>query len=170
MRSSVPRWIIAASLIGPACLARADDLERVMHAWCTQADGKTQRLELVSTHDCTEGSTAHIVRERFGSGVSTVKVTFIDPVAKNFHTSYIVGGKDEPFSFSFVSVELRDDTHWKTVIASAPGSEKYEGRPATLRYVRERNGDTIESWKDVQFADGPHDFEPRSRITQTLRR
>jgi hypothetical protein len=181
------RWItlglvLASSTIGSRCLAQSADLEKVMRAWCSQtgtwtgsinvtaADGKTERLDLVSTHDCTEGSKLHVVRERFGSGVSTVKVTFIDLAAGNFHTSYFSGGRDAPYSFSFVSVELRDDTHWKTVIASTPGSETYEGRPAILRYIRVRDGDTIESWKDVQFADGHSDYEPRSRIVQTLRR
>jgi len=182
MRRIFPSLIIAASLTAPACMAQADDLERVMHAWCTQvgtwtgkievtaAGGKTEQLELVSTHDCTEGASVHIVRERFGNGASTVKVTFIDPAAGNFHTSYFAGGRDAPYSFSFVSVELRDDTHWKTIIASTPGTETYEGRPAILRYIRVRNGDTIESWKDVRFANGENDFEPRSRIIQTLRR
>ena len=157
------------------------DMEKVMHLWCTQAgtwtgmidvkasDGKFKRQELVTTHDCTEASRFHIVRERFGSGVSTVKVTFIDDTAQAFHTSYFAGARDSPYRFLFVSVEATDDTHWKTVIASVPGSEKFEGRPATLRYIRVRSGDKVESWKDVQFADGKQDFEPRSRITQTLR-
>jgi hypothetical protein len=160
----------------------AGDLQKVMQLWCTQAgtwsgmidvtapDGKRERQELVTTHDCTEASRFHIVRERFGSGVSTVKVTYIDAAAQAFHTSYFAAGRDSPYRFSFVSVEATDDTHWKTIIVSAPGAEKYEGRPATLRYIRVRDGDKVESWKDVQFADGRQDFEPRSRITQTLRR
>jgi hypothetical protein len=182
MRWITASLILAGTTLAPTCFAQPDDLEKVMRAWCTQVgtwsgsidvtsvDGKTERLELVSTHDCTEGSKLHIVRERFGSGVSTVKVSFIDPQSGNFHTSYFSGGRDAPYSFAFVSVEMRDDTHWKTVIASTPGSETYEGRPAILRYIRVREGDTIESWKDVQFADGRKDFEPRSRIVQTLRR
>lgn len=160
----------------------AGDMAKVMHLWCTQtgtwtglievtaSDGKRERLELVTTHDCTEASRFHIVRERFGSGVSTVKVTFVDDAAPAFHTSYFAGGRDSAYRFSFVSVEAIDDTHWKTIIASEPGTEKYEGRPATLRYIRVRDGDEVESWKDVQFADGKQDFEPRSRIRQTLRR
>jgi hypothetical protein len=68
----------------------------------TAADGKRQRQELVTTHDCTEASAHHIVRERFGS------------------------------------VEATDDTHWKTIIASAPGTETYEGRRAILRHIRVR--------------------------------
>jgi len=160
----------------------AGGMDKVMHLWCTQAgtwtgmidvtasDGKRQRLELVTTHDCTEASRFHIVRERFGSGVSTVKVTFIDEAAQAFHTAYFANGRDSPYRFAFVSVEATDDTHWKTIIASAPGTETYEGRPAILRYIRVRDGDKVVSWKDVQFADGKQDFEPRSRIEQTLRR
>jgi len=162
--------------------ASASDMEKVMQLWCSQvgtwtgmiditaADGETRRDELVTIHDCTEASSFHIVRERFGSGPSTVKVTFIDKATQNFHTEYFVNGKSSPYEFSFVSVEATDETHWKTVIESTPGSEKYEGRPAILRYIRVRNGDTIESWKDVQFEDGQMKFEPRSKIVQTLRR
>ncbi len=124
----------------------------------------------MTTHECTEGATFHIVRERFGSGTSTVKVTFVDQAAQNFHTAYFVNGREASYSFSFISVEATDDSHWKTIIASTPGSEKYEGRPAILRYIRVRNGDTIESWKDVEFADRNNDFEARSKIVQTLRR
>jgi hypothetical protein len=178
--------LIGAALApGPIVLAAeplAGDMAKVMHLWCTQAgtwtgmidvtaaDGKRQRQELVTTHDCTEASRFHIVRERFGSGVSTVKVTFIDAAAQAFHTAYFANARDSPYRFSFVSVEVTDDTHWKTIIASAPGTETYEGRPAILRYIRVREGDKVVSWKDVQFADGKRDFEPRSRIEQTLRR
>jgi hypothetical protein len=187
MRRIASSVLVIGTVLAPAGTALAgeplaDDMKKVMHAWCTQAGtwtglidvtapgGKRERLELVTTHDCTEASRHHIARERFGSGVSTVKVTFIDDAARAFHTAYFAGGRDSPYRFSFVSVELTDDTHWKTIIASAPGAETYEGRPATLRYIRVRNGDTVESWKDVQFADGKQDFEPRSRILQTLRR
>jgi hypothetical protein len=160
----------------------AGDMAKVMHLWCTQAgtwtgmidvtaaNGQRERLELVTTHDCTEASGYHVVRERFGSGASTVKVTYIDVAAQAFHTAYFANGRASPYRFSFVSVEATDDTHWKTIIASAPGTETYEGRPAILRYIRVRDGDRVVSWKDVQFADGKQDFEPRSRIEQTLRR
>ena len=162
--------------------ASTGDMEKVMQLWCTQegtwtgmiditsADGKSSQQELVTTNDCTEAASHHIVRERFGSGASTVKVTFIDKATQNFHTDYIANRKSSPYEFTFVSVEATDDTHWKTIIESTPGSEKYEGRPAILRYIRERNGDTIESWKDVNFDDEKKDFEPRSKIVQTLRR
>jgi len=171
-------FIMAITIAPPAS---GGDMEKVMQLWCTQVgtwtgmiditavDGKSSQQELVTTHDCTEAASFHIVRERFGSGASTVKVTFIDPSTQNFHTGYFANGKSSPYEFSFVSVEATDETHWKTIIASTPGSEKYEGRPAILRYVRVRNGDTIESWKDVQFEDGKNDFEPRSKIVQTLR-
>jgi hypothetical protein len=157
------------------------DLREVMRLWCTQAgtwtgtidvtgsDGKVQRMELVTTHDCTESARHHIVRERFGADLSTVKVTFIDAVARAFQTSYFAGGKESLYRFVYVSALAKDDRHWKTIIASPPGSETYEGRQATLRYIRVRDGDTVTSWKDVQFVDGEQDFEPRSKIVQTLR-
>lgn len=179
--------LVFSMSLAPARGAFADEpsvggMERVMDLWCMQtgtwtgmidvtaSGGKAERMELVTTHDCTEASEFHIVRERFGSAVSTVKVTYIDRTTREFHTSYFSGSQELPYRFSFVSVEAIDDTHWKTIIASPPGTEQYEGRPATLRYIRVRNGDSVESWKDVQFADGNHDFEPRSRIVQTLRR
>ena len=179
--------LVVACALAPVRSALADqphvdEMEEVMRLWCTQAgtwtgmidvaasDGALQRMELVTTHDCTEASQFHVVRERFGSTLSTVKVTFIDETAQEFHTSYFSNGQESMYRFSFVSVEATDDSNWKTIIASPPGTEQYEGRPATLRYIRVRNGDKVESWKDVQFADGEHDFEPRSRIEQTLRR
>lgn len=173
--------LVVAFVLSTARVAYADDMQEVMRLWCTQVgtwagkidvtgpDGKATQFELVTTHDCTENGAHHIVRERFGSGLSTVKVTFIDRAAKNFQTAYFAGGKQAPYSFDFVSVESTDDKHWKTIIASTPGTEQYEGKPAILRYIRVRNGDTIESWKDVQFPDGKADYEPRSRIVQTLR-
>jgi hypothetical protein len=182
MRQFALSLIVLACASAPVRFARADDMEGIMRLWCTQvgtwtgkidvtsADGKTTQLELVTNHECTENAKFHIVRERFGSGVSTVKVTFVDQAVKNFHTAYFANGREAPYSFSFVSIEATDNSHWKTIIASTPGSEKYEGRPAILRYIRVRNGDTIESWKDVQFADGKNDFQPRSKIVQTLRR
>lgn len=171
--------MLAGSGLAPASHAdEAASMGLVMQLWCTQAgtwsgdiditapDGRVTRTTLVSRHDCTEGAAHHIVRERFGTGPSTVKVTFADHAARAFHTAYFAGGKQAPYEFTFVSVERTDDTHWKTVIASRPGAEQYEGRPAVLRYIRVRNGDVVESWKDVQFADGTQDFQPRSKIVQ----
>lgn len=182
MRNTSLIFLAFVTGIAMAQPASAGDMEKVMQLWCTQvgtwtgmiditaADGKSTQQELVTTHDCTEASLHHIVRERFGSGASTVKVTFINKSTQNFHTDYVANGKSSPYEFTFVSVEATDETHWKTIIESTPGSEQYEGRPAILRYIRVRNGDTIESWKDVQFEDGTKDFESRSKIVQTLRR
>ncbi len=187
MNPTILAVLIIGATLAPSRMVLADDalgtdLQKVMNLWCTQAgtwvgmidvtgsDGTRQSLELVTTHDCSEASEFHIVRERFGSSNATVKVTFIDKAVQGFHTSYFAGGQESPYRFSFVSAEATDDTHWTTIIASPPGTETYEGRPAMLRYIRVRNGDKIESWKDVQFADGEQDFEPRSRIKQTLRR
>jgi hypothetical protein len=174
--------VIATLVMLVGSVANAEDFQQVMHAWCTQAgtwtgnidvtsaEGKVQTLELVSRHECTEGDDHHIVRERFGSGHSTVKVTFVDRDAAVFHTAYFAQGKQAPYRFSFVGVELADDLHWKTIIESPPGTETYEGRPALLRYVRVRNGNTIESWKEVKFVGSAQDYELRSKIVQTLAR
>lgn len=173
--------VCIATLAGLSVPAQASDMEKVMQLWCTQTgtwtgmievtskSGEKKEMELVTTHECTDSASYHIVRERFGEGLSTVKVTFVDKDTNSFSTSYFANGKVAPYGFSFVSVKADDDTHWKTVIASMPGSEQFEGRPAILRYVRVRNGDVIESWKDVEFADGGKGFERRSRIVQQLR-
>ena len=65
---------------------------------------------------------------------------------------------------------LTDDTHWTTVIASPDEQEVYEGRPAVLRYVRTRSGNSVENIKEVNFLDddGDDSFELRSFIRQTL--
>lgn len=170
---------LASVVPRPAATAdEAASMALVMQLWCTQAgtwsgdidvtapDGKVTRTTLVSDHDCTEGAGHHVVRERFGTGPSTVKVTFIDRASGSFHTAYFASGRQAPYEFTFVSAQRTDDAHWQTIVASKPGTERYEGRPAVLRYIRVRNGDVIESWKDVQFADGTQDFEPRSRIVQ----
>ena len=46
----------------------------------------------------------------------------------------------------------------------------YEGRPAVLRYVRTRSGNSVENIKEVNFLDddGDDSFELRSFIRQTL--
>lgn len=181
MRSTTAVLATMVAAFGPGAVAQEDyaaSMNRVMQAWCTQAgkwvgdidvtspDGKVTRSSLVTSHDCTQGAAHHIASERFGEGLSTVKVTYIDPTSGSFRTEYFVAGKQAPYEFNFVSVERKDDLHWKTIIATKPGVEQYEGRPAVLRYIRVRDGDVIESWKDVQFADGTQDFEPRSRIVQ----
>lgn len=181
MRETATVLAAVAAAFGLGAAAHADDatpMHLVMQVWCTQAgdwsgdiditapDGKVARSSLVTRHDCTESAAHHITSERFGTGPSTVKVTYIDRASGSFRTEYFASGKQAPYEFTFVSVERKDDSHWKTIIASKPGAEQYEGRPAVLRYIRVRNGDVIENWKDVQFADGTRDFEPRSRIIQ----
>ncbi len=181
MRAVVALLLTVAIALGPAALAQESasaSMARVMQLWCTQEgdwsgdidvtapDGKITRSKLTTRHMCTQGMAHHITSERFGVGLSTVKVTYIDGAAGIFRTEYFAGGKQASYEFSFVSIESKDDSHWKTIIASKPGTELYEGRPAVLRYIRVRDGDVIESWKDVQFADGTQDFEPRSKIVQ----
>ncbi len=171
--------VAALALFAVPPLAPADDTDAmrlVMQLWCTQAgawrgdidltgrDGAVTRTTLVTHHDCTEGGAHHIARERFGPG--TVKVTYVDRDAGHFHTAYFASGRQTPYPFTFVGVERKDDARRKTIIASKPGTEQYEGRRAVLRYIRVRDGDVIEGWKDVQFVDGTQDFQPRPRIVQ----
>lgn len=181
MRAAVALLLMVAAAFRPEAVAQdgtAEQMNRVMLLWCTQEgnwsgdiditapDGKVTRSTLITRHMCTPGAAHHITSERFGAGLSTVKVTYIDSPTGIFRTEYFAGGKQSSYEFSFVSIESKDNSHWKTIIASKPGAEQYEGRPAVLRYIRVRDGDVIESWKDVQFADGTQDFEPRSKIVQ----
>ena len=181
LERAVVTFVMVAAAYSPGAFGQEDvaaSMARVMQLWCTQngnwsgdidvtaPNGKVTRSTLVTNHACTQGAAHHIASERFGAGLSTVKVTYIDAASSIFRTEYFAGGKQAPYEFSFVSVETKDDLHWKTIIASKPGTEQYEGRPAVLRYIRVRDGDVIESWKDVQFADGTQDFEPRSKIVQ----
>jgi len=181
MRATMSVLATMVAVFGPGAAAGEDhsaSMNSVMQLWCTQAgrwvgdinvvapDGKITRSSLITRHDCTQSAEHHIASEQFGAGPSTVKVTYIDYAAGSFRTEYFVAGKQAPYEFKFVSVERKDDLHWKTIIATKSGAEQYEGRPAALRYIRVRDGDVVESWKDVQFADGTQDFEPRSKIVQ----
>ena len=176
MRTSVPAALLALALL--AGTARAADFDMVMKAWCTQAgdwrgdidvtdaNAKTQRIALLSHHDCDTDARLHTVRERFGNGESTVKVTYADAKANVFRTEYFSGGTQRGYQYGFISVEMTDPAHWKTVIMTPAGTETYDGRPALVRYVRIRNGDTVESLKEVQYTDAPGEFRQRSRIVQ----
>jgi len=176
MRISVPAVSLALALFGGT--ARAADFDTVMKAWCTQAGewrgdidvtdakAKMQRIALRTHHDCDPNAKLHTVRERFGDGESTVKVTYADAKANVFRTEYFAGGTQRGYQYGFISVEMTDPAHWKTVIMTPPGTETYDGRPALVRYVRIRNGDTVESLKEVQYTDAPGEFRQRSRIVQ----
>ena len=103
--------IVLIQVMGTASLAHADDMEKVIQLWCTQIGTWTgmiditsknriiKKQELVTTHECTEAASFHIVRERFGSGTSTVKATFIDKSTQHVHTAYFANGKVAPYSF-----------------------------------------------------------------------
>jgi hypothetical protein len=103
------------------------------------------------------------------SRMSSITLMFSGSEPGTIDTPYFANGKQENFRFKVVSVSVVDATHWKTVIASPGASEVYEGRPAVLRYVRTRSGDTVENTKEVNFLDdgGDEKFELRSFIRQT---
>lgn len=165
------------------------DLELTMRAWCSQAgtwrgeieitaaDGKVLKPALISRHRCTPDGRYHIVEEDFVMPASagqpaksdhTLKVTYVDAATGGFHTEYFSHGKEAPYRFEFASVNFENDRHWKQSIVSPPdGDEKYEGRPAVLRYSRELDGDRLTSRKEVRFLDAPGEFVTRSLIVQT---
>ena len=105
MRCILLIFIVLIEVLGTASPAHANDMEKVMQVWCTQSgarpwmiditakDGTSKSQELVTSHERTEVAKFHIVRERFCSGASTVKVTFIDASTQYCHTSYFVNGK-----------------------------------------------------------------------------
>jgi amidase len=167
-----------ASLAAPAF---GDDLADTMRAWCSQAgtwrgdiditdaQGRTQKVALVSRHRCTPDGRVHIVEEDFlapGRSDHTVKNTWADPAIQGFRTAYFARGAESPHVYRFAAVAIRDPQHWSQSIRSTDEGEVYEGRKAMVRYTRERDGDRLVSRKEVRFLDAPGDFETRSLIVQ----
>jgi hypothetical protein len=103
---------------------------------------------------------------------SAVTVMLADIDDETIVTPYFANGRQRDYRFSVDSVAVTDETHWTTIIATPGTEEIYEDRPARLRYVRTRDGDTIENTKEVRFLDGDGDgaWELRSFIRQTLAR
>lgn len=177
----------AGAAATPATIDR--DLATTMRAWCSQAGtwrgtidvtdpkGVTTKVVLVSRHRCTPDGLYHVVEEdaltpaageRPARSDHSLKVTYADPALGGFHTAYFFHGHEAPYRFLFASVEFRDERHWKQSIVSPPdGGEKFDGRPAILRYTRELDGDRLTSRKDVKFLDVPDaEFVQRSVIVQ----
>ena len=102
--------------------------------------------------------------------MSSVTVMVAEPSSGEIVTSYFTNGSQRDYRFAVLDVSKTDDTHWVTVIASPGGEEIYEDRPAVLRYVRTRSGNTIENTKEVNFLDddGDDTYELRSFIRQSL--
>jgi amidase len=176
--------ISAALLLGCAGFAApvsGDDLADTMSAWCSQAgtwrgdiditdaQGRTQKVALVSRHRCTPDGRVHVVEEDFlGPGRSdhTVKNTWADPAIPGFRTAYFARGTESPHLYRFAAVAIRDSRHWSQSITSTEAGELYDGRKAIVRYTRERDGDRLVSRKEVRFLDVPGEFETRSLIVQ----
>ena len=165
----------------PVVPAFGDELGDTMRAWCSQAGswhgsieitdaaGRTQKVSLVSRHRCTPDGRLHVVEEDFVTPARsdhTLKVTYADPSIPGFRTAYFARGAESPYAFRFGSVDFRDERHWTQSIMSTGEGELYEGRKATMRYTRERDGDRIVSRKEVRFFDTNGDFETRSLIVQ----
>lgn len=134
-----------------------------------------QRVDLTTRWDSVPDHSIVTKLETFATSdrqTSAVTLMMKDSGDGDILTPYFAGGRQRDFRFSVTSVDIADDTHWKIVVATPGGEEIYEDRPAMLRYVRVRNGDTIENWKEVRFLDGASDadeeYELRSFIRQTL--
>ncbi len=165
--------------------AFATDAADVLQAWATQEgewrgyidiysaeSSDPTTVILLSSWDAVPSGTRLTRIETFVSDQgenSSVTVMYADPETGHIVTPYFAGGPQRDYRFAVISADLIDDTHWTTVIASPEGREEYEGRPAVLRYVRTRTGDTLVSTKEVDFLDDNEDaYELRSYIEQTL--
>ena len=96
---------------------------------------------------------------------------YVDQQSAQIVTPYFANGRQSNYRFSLESVSVTDATHWRTVIVTPGREERYEGRPAHLRYVRTRNGDVVENTKEVRFLDVGENahYELRSFIRQSRR-
>ena len=168
----------------------ADNVEAVLALWGAQAgpwtghidiygpvDPEPQTVGLRTTWEAVPGDasgpiTVTKIETFIGPSRQTSSVTLMFAASEpnRIVTPYFVNGKQQDFRFSVESVSVTDETHWTTVIASPDDQEVYEGRPAVLRYVRTRSGDTVENTKEVNFLDdgGDETFELRSFIRQRL--
>lgn len=178
--------IITIMLLSASTQVRADPTEDVLRLWAQQtgmwvgeiviygpANTVPQTEKLKTRWQSTPDNKMPVKFETFArsSGdLSTVTVNIAEPDTMGIVTSYFSNGKQRDYRFMVLDVSEKDEKHWKTVIASPDGKEIYEGRPAVLRYVRTRSGDTIENTKEVNFLDdgGDETFEIRSRIHQQL--
>lgn len=149
--------------------AASTEVEDVLKAWATQqgqwegyidiysADANDlTTVTLLSSWDAIPSGTRLTRIETFVSERgenSSVTVMYADPDTGHIVTPYFANGPQRDYRFAVISSDLIDDTHWTTVVASPDGQEEYEGRPAVLRYVRTRTGDTLVSTKEVDFLD-----------------
>lgn len=165
--------------------ASADPVTDALRLWSSQQgiwvgeidiygpDGtEPQTVGLRTMWNATPDQAVPVKIETFSSPrgqFSSVTLMLADSNDGRIVTPYFSNGKQRDYYFSVVRVEETDDANWTIVIASPNGEEIYEDRPAVLRYVRTRTGDTIENTKEVNFLDddGDDTFELRSFIRQT---
>lgn len=169
-------------MTNPVQAAPVDD---VLRLWASQAGTWVGSIDIYSSSDAepltitlktiwssTPDQKIPVKIETFKrpqGSVSSVTLMMAEDEMPGIVTPYFANGSQKDYRFSIVEVSESDKTNWTTVIASPDGSEVYEDRPAVLRYVRTRSGNTIENTKEVNFLDdGNEVFELRSFIRQTL--
>lgn len=164
--------------------AAADDVNEVLRLWATQSgdwagtidiysadNPDAVTIDLLTRWDATPDSKTITKIETFvapqGQNTS-VTIMLEDRETGHIVTPYFTNGQQRDYFFSVVSSSKTNDQNWTTVIASPDGQEIYEDRPAVLRYVRTRTGDSIVNTKEVNFLDDDQDiFELRSYIRQS---
>ncbi len=176
--------VIALALA--AITTRASEVEDVLRLWGSQAgpwqgyidiygldSPEPTTVRLTTNWDAVPDSSIVTKIETFSSNdgtMSAVTLMLADGDSGNLLTPYFAAGRQRDYRFAVVSVAVTDPTHWVTVIATPGGQEVYEDRPARLRYVRTREGNTIENTKEVLFLDDASDgeWQLRSHIRQSL--
>ncbi|MFT7287928.1 MAG: hypothetical protein ACI87W_002043 [Halieaceae bacterium] len=174
---------LAAALL--SAIAQAGEAQNVIRLWGGQgglwkghidiygpASPVAKTVALTTRWDAAPDQSIVTKIETFSSPdteLSSVTVMFAAADGGDIITPYFAKGRQRDYRFSVVAVSLSDATHWTTTIATPGLQEIYEDRPAQLRYLRTRNGDTIENTKEVRFLDGARtgSYELRSFIRQT---
>lgn len=178
--------IITTMLLSAPTQVRAGSTEDVLRLWAQQTGMWVGEIVIYGPSN-TNPQTEHLKTrwqstpdnkmpvkfetfDRASGDLSTVTVMMSEADSLGIVTSYFYNGTQRDYRFKVLDALETDERHWTTVIASPEGKEIYEGRPAVLRYVRTRSGDTIENTKEVNFLDdgGDETFEIRSRIHQRL--
>lgn len=172
--------LAGATAVGPA---GADAVARqTMQLWCLQAGtwrgeiaivdaaGRTTKAALTSVHGCSSDGRWHLVSETFAvpgrADDATAKVTYVPADrADQFVTAYFAHGGETQHRYRAVEAQARDPTHWTTTVESTDAGDVFEGKPATMRYIRAMDGTTLEARKEVRLT-GETAFTVRSRILQ----
>lgn len=180
------RILLAIVCLLTTAQAQAGEVQDVLSLWGSQGgpwtghieiygpdSSKVQELGLSTKWDAVPDRSIVTKIETFSgpaAETSAVTLMFADSETGDIVSPYFVAGKKRDYYFAVTSVSVTDATHWTTVIATPGGQEVYEGRPASLRYVRTRRGNVIENTKEVKFldADDGAEYQLRSLIRQTL--